>query len=130
MREAVMAVAGMLRSAGFTGVFTFPPSALACSEPIAVRYAGFARESRQDGEERGVATVEAIVCRETAEGARDAAFAMERAVRASGRAEWNAEGAEARVLGVDTDAPTDEGRDASGRAVWRLTVRLTMAREV
>ena len=130
MREAVAAVAGMLRSAGFTGVFTFPPSALACSEPIAVRYAGFARESRQDGEERGVATVEAIVCREAAESARDAAFEMERAVRASGRSEWNEEGASARVLGVDTDAPADEGRDASGRSVWRLVVRLTMAREV
>lgn len=130
MREAVAAVAGMLRAADFTDVFTQPPSAVACAEPTVVRFAGFARASRQDGEERGVATVEAIVCREAAEGARDAAFAMERAVRASGRAEWSAEGAEARVLGVDTDAPTDEGRDASGRAVWRLAVRLTMAREV
>lgn len=130
MREAVAAVAGMLRAADFTDVFTQPPSALACAEPTVVRFAGFARASRQDGEERGVATVEVIVCREAAEGARDAAFAMERAVRASGRAEWNEEGASARVLGVDTDAPADEGRDASGRAVWRLTVRLTMAREV
>lgn len=130
MREAVAAVAGMLRAADFTDVFTQPPSAVACAEPTVVRFAGFARASRQDGEERGVATVEALVCREAAEGARDAAFAMERAVRASGRAEWSAEGAEARVLGVDTDAPTDEGRDASGRAVWRLAVRLTIAREV
>ena len=92
MREAVMAVAGMLRAADFTDVFTQPPSAVACAEPTVVRFAGFARASRQDGEERGVATVEALVCREAAEGARDAAFAMERAVRASGRAEWSAEG--------------------------------------
>lgn len=95
-----------------------------------VRWAGFSRESRQDGEERGTASVEVLVVRETDSGARDAAFACEAAVRSSGRAEWNVAGSAMRILGIDTAAPTFRERDSSGRFVWAFTVRLTVAREI
>ena len=86
--------------------------------------------SRQDGEERGTASVEMLVVREKDAEARDAAFACEAAVRSSGRSEWNAEGSGVRILGIDTDAPTFRERDSSGRSVWAFTARLTVAREI
>ena len=130
MRAVVSAVAGMLRAAGMAGVFTVAPSAILCEEPIVVRWASFSRESRQDGEERGSASVEVLVARETDFGARDTAFACEAAVRSSGRAAWNAEGSGVRILGIDTDAPAFRERDSSGRFVWAFMVRLTVARGI
>ena len=86
MRAVVDAVAGMLRAAGVGDVFCIAPSALLSEQPVVVRWAGFSRESRQDGEERGVASVEVFAVRETDAAARDAAFLCEAAVRSSGRA--------------------------------------------
>lgn len=77
MRAVTDAVAGMLRAAGVAGVFDFAPSAMLCAEPAVVRWSGFSRESRQDGEERGTASVEMLVVREKDAEARDAAFACE-----------------------------------------------------
>ncbi len=128
MRAVIDAVAGMLRAAGAADVFSFAPSALLSAEPIVSRWDGFSRESRQDGEERGIASVEVLVVREADAGARDAAFLCEAAVRSSGRSEWNTEGSGVRILGIDTDAPTFRERDSSGRSVWAFTVRLTVAR--
>ena len=130
MRPVVDAVAGMLRAAGMADVFTVPPCAILCEEPIVVRWAGFSRESRQDGEERGTASIEVLVVRETDADARDVAFACEAAVRSSGRTAWNVAGSGVRILGIDTDAPALRERDSSGRSVWAFTVRLTVAREI
>lgn len=130
MRAAVDAVAGMIAAAGLTGVFTAVPSAVACAEPVVVRFAGFERESRQDGEERGVARVEVLVVRERDADAMEAAFACEAAVRSSGRAKWNVERLGVRIVGIDTMAPAFRMRDASGRYVWGFTALLTVAREI
>ncbi|OUO18841.1 hypothetical protein [Collinsella sp. An307] len=130
MRAVVDAVAGMLRAAGVGDVFCIAPSALLSEQPVVVRWAGFSRESRQDGEERGVASVEVFAVRETDAAAYDVAILCEAAVRSSGRSEWNAEGSGVRILGIDTDAPTFRERDSSGRFVWAFTVRLTVAREI
>ena len=124
MRVVVEAVAGMLRAAGFADVFAFAPSALACAEPVVVQFAGFARESRQDGEERGVVRVEMLAVREREADAMDAAFACEAAVRVCGRA------AGARILGIDTEAPALRTRDSSGRYAGAFNVLLTVAREI
>ncbi len=130
MRAVTDAVAGMLRAAGVADVFGFAPSAMLCAGPAVVRWTGFFRESRQDGEERGVASVEVLVVREKDADALDVAFACEAAVRSSGRSEWNVEGTGVRILGIDTDAPAFRERDSSGRSVWAFTVRLTVAREI
>lgn len=130
MRAVVDAVAGMLRAAGVGDVFCIAPSALLSEQPVVVRWAGFSRESRQDGEERGVASVEVFAVRETDAAACDVAILCEAAVRSSGRAEWNVAGSEVRILGIDTDAPAFRERDSSGRFVWAFTVRLTVAREI
>lgn len=130
MKAVVGVVAGMLLASGMANVFTVAPSSLLCEEPIVVRWAGFSRESRQDGEERGTASVEVLVVRETDSGARDAAFLCEAAVRSSGRAAWNAEGSGARILGIDTDAPSFRERDSSGRFVWAFTARMAVARGI
>lgn len=130
MRAVVDAVAGMLAAADLTGVFVAVPSALVCTEPVVVRFAGFSRESRQDGEERGVARVEVLVVRERDAGTMEAAFAAEAAVRASGCTAWNVEGSGVRVVGIDTEAPTFRTRDSSGRYVWGFTALLTVAREI
>ena len=63
MRAVVDAVAGMLRAAGVGDVFCIAPSALLSEQPVVVRWAGFSRESRQDGEERGVASAEVFAVR-------------------------------------------------------------------
>lgn len=130
MRAAVEAVAGMLRAAGVANVFTAPPSALDCAEPVVVRWGGFERESRQDGEERGTIRVQALAVRERDADAMDAAFACEAAVRDSGRAAWNEEGSGVRIVGIDTEAPAFRMRDSSGRCVWGFTAFLTVAREI
>lgn len=130
MRAVVDAAFGMLQAAGVGDVFCFAPSALLSAEPVVVRWAGFSRESRQDGEERGIASVEVLVVREKDPDAHDVAFACETAVRSSGRATWNVEGSGARILGIDTDAPAFRERDSSGRFVWAFTARLTVAREI
>ena len=130
MRAVVDAVAGMLRAAGVGDVFCIAPSALLSEQPVVVRWEGFSRESRQDGEERGVASVEVFAVRETDAAACDVAILCEAAVRSSGRAEWNVAGFGVRILGIDTDAPAFRERDSSGRSVWAFTVRLTVAREI
>lgn len=130
MRAVVDAVAGMLRAAGVGDVYCIAPSALLSEQPVVVRWAGFSRESRQDGEERGVASVEVFAVRETDAAACDVAILCEAAVRSSGRAEWNVAGFGVRILGIDTDAPAFREHDSSGRFVWAFTVRLTVAREI
>ena len=87
MKAVIDAVEGMLRSAGVADVFGLAPSALLCSQPVVVRWEGFSPESRQDCEERGIASVEVLVVRETDADARGTAFLCEAAVRSSGRAE-------------------------------------------
>ncbi len=130
MRAVTDAVAGMLRTAGVGDVFCFAPSALLCEQPVVVRWADFSRESRQDGEERGTASVEVLTVRVTDSEARDAAFLCEATVRSSGRSAWNAEGSGVRILGIDTSAPVFRERDSSGRFVWAFMARLTVAREI
>lgn len=130
MRAVVDAVAGMLRAAGVGDVFCIAPSALLSEQPVVVRWAGFSRESRQDGEERGVASAEVFAVRETDAAACDVAILCEAAVRSSGRAEWNVAGSGVCILGIDTDAPAFRERDSSERFVWTFTVRLTVAREI
>ena len=127
MRLARM-VAGALRVAGFTEVFTARPAAWAHPEPTVALFAAFGCLSRQSGEERGQATVEVRVVRDGADAALAAAAEAERAVRRMDRA--SIEGTGMRVLGVDTRAPVMDGIDGSGRAVARVDVLLTIAREI
>lgn len=125
----VEAVAAALRDAGFTEVFTCRPAAWAHPEPIVVSWGGFARESRQGGEERGVATVEVRCVREGAVAAFDAARAAERALRRADRDDMAKDGF-GRVAGIDTRPGLIEGTDGGGRAVCRMKCLLTIARDV
>lgn len=128
MRWVAEAVAGALREAGFTEVFTARPAAWAHPEPVVVACTGFERISRQDGEERGEAAVEVRVVRGSPDAAdRDAAEA-ERALRAADRAALSC--AEGRVVGIDTRPPEDEGEDGSGRAVASVACTVTIARRI
>lgn len=48
------AVAVLLRALGYANVFTAPPSALVCCEPIVLTCGAFSREARlAEGSERG-----------------------------------------------------------------------------
>lgn len=124
------AVAAELAGAGVAGARVRACSALACAEPVVVRFAGFEREARFDGEERGRALVEVLAVRETDAEAAAAAEAAEAAVRGANLNTWNEGLSGARALGADTEAPARRGRDGSGRWVWGFTARITVAREV
>ena len=105
-------VAGLLREARFTNVFTKPVSAAVCREPIVVAngtYACVVRVARIDSHE-----------------AADVAFACEEALV---RADWEREREDAplRVRDVECGMPELVGCDASGVTVWAFEARVRVA---
>lgn len=128
MRWVAEAVAGALREAGFTEVFTARPAAWAHPEPVVVALAGFERASRQDGEERGDAFVEVHVVRDGADAADADAGAAERALRSSALAGTELGGG--RIVAVDTAPALGAETDGSGRSVRTVDVRVTIARSI
>lgn len=124
------AVASEIAEAGVAGARVGACSALSCAEPVAVRWAGFEREARFDGEERGTALLEVLAVRETEAGAAAAAEAAEAAVRGGRFDQWNEALSGVRALGTDTEPAAPRGRDVSGRWVWGFAARITVAREV
>lgn len=124
------AVAAFLRSLGFANVFTTPPSARLCADPIVVACGAWEREARfSDGRERGVRTVDVLVCCEDPRDAEATACSAERDLRGG---DWTdgGEGWHVRVTAVDTTAPVPRGRDGSGRWLWGFSVGLTIARDL
>lgn len=122
-------MAALLRSLGYGNVFTAPPAASLCAEPIVLEAGEFARDARQvDGAERGTLPVGVTVCCDDPRDAEATAHAVERDLRL---ADWTGEGAgwHVRVVAVDTAAPRPIGRDGSGRWLWGLAAVLTIARD-
>ena len=123
------AVAGLLRALGFSNVFTAPPSPRLCADPIVVTCGAWERVARlADDGERGLRTVDVLVCCEDPRDAEATACAVERGLR---RADWTGVGGawHVRVAACDTAAPEPRGRDGSGRWLWGLAATLTIARD-
>ena len=122
--------AAVLVEAGWAGVFTRPPAAWLCAEPIVLTCGAWERDARTpDGEERGLRSVDVLVCREDAAEAEAACLAAERDLRGGGW-EGAGEGWRCRVAAVDSDAPCPRGRDASGRWLWGFTLLLKVVRDL
>ncbi len=122
------AVKGMLEEAGVPGVFTAPPSVLACAEPVVVGRADFERGMELACGERGTARVPVLVCRESMDGAREAAYLCEAALRGAG---WErfADVGGARICSMGVEAPAFGERDGSGRFVYEVEVTVDVARD-
>ena len=116
--SAAGVAAEVLAGLGYTNVFTTPPSALVCCEPIVLAPAGWERESRQaDGGERGREIVRVLACCDRAADAEATCRAVERDLRG---ATWPADAdVRGRVVSVDTDMPRGMGRDVDDRDVVR-----------
>jgi hypothetical protein len=126
--SATDVVAALLRSLGYCNVFTAPPAASLCAEPIVLAAGELVRDARQaDGTERGTLPVGVTVCCDDPRDAEATAHAVERDLRL---ADWTGEntGWHVRVVAVDTTAPRPLGRDGSGRWLWGLAAHLTIAR--
>ena len=118
----------MLVSGDFSGYFsTFAPSAADEPEPVVLVEGPFTRESRIDGEERGIVPVSVLVVREDAEEAESLAIALEAFLRG---ADWEpfTESGPWRIVGIDTAAPSFRERDSSGRSVYEFEVEVTAVR--
>lgn len=129
MHESVArAVAGMLDDAGFVCVFTAPPSALDCAEPIVCVQGAFERDARMaDGEERGRIAVDVLVVREVGLVAEEDCERCERMLRAYAWEPW-ADCGRYRIVSLDTTAPAFREVDGSGRHVWAFAVECVVAR--
>ena len=127
MSAAAMA-AEVLAGLGYTNVFTTPPSALVCCEPIVLAPAGWERDSRQaDGCERGREVVRVLVCCDYARDAEATCRAVERDLRGAAWPVGAADGE--RVVAVDTDMPRGLGRDGSGRWLWGFDLTCVVVRD-
>ncbi len=121
------AVKGMLEEAGVVDVFTAPPSVLACAEPVVVGRAVFERGMELAYGERGTARVPVLACRESMDGAREAASLCAGALRAAGWVRFADVGG-ARICSMGVGAPAFGERDGSGRFVYEVGVAVDVAR--
>ena len=89
----------------------------------------FERESRVEGEERGIVSVSVLVVREDASEAETLAIALEAFLRGT---DWEpfSESGPWRIVGIDTEAPSFKERDSSGRFVYEFSVGVTAVRAV
>ena len=120
------AVAVLLRALGYANVFTWPPPARVCCEPIVLSQSSWEREARlADGTERGLVPVDVLVCCEAARDAEATCRAVERDLR---RGSWtgSGEGWRCRVAAADSGGSAPRGRDGSGRWLWGFTLILTV----
>ena len=115
------AVAVLLRALGYANVFTWPPPARVCCEPIVLSQSSWEREARlADGTERGRMPVDVTVCCESPRDAEATCRAVERDLRrdprgGSGLRGPGAEGPRrlrAVALGVHADSD-------GGDRLWR-----------
>ncbi len=121
-------VARALNKLGYWNVFTFVPSVRDCAEPIVVRQHEWEREARlDDGTERGRERVRVYVCMDSEADAESTALAVTRDLYSY---DWAGAllGRDVRIVAVDTDAPSDLGRDGSGRWVRTVDVTCTVVR--
>lgn len=119
-------VAVLLRALGYGNVFTCPPPARACCEPIVLSQGSWEREARlADGAERGRVPVDVTVCCESARDAEATCRAVERDLR---RDPWEGagDGWRCRVSAADSGGCAPRGRDGSGRWLWGFTLTLTV----
>lgn len=121
-------VRAALAEAGFAGVYTFPPSALLCAEPIVVTQGTYECEQRGDWGDAGYIECTVAVCRETAEAAYADAVGAEEALLAW---DWSGlEGADRmRVMGLAVGAAYPSGRDASLRYLAEVQMRFRVVRD-
>ena len=123
-------IKNMLVSNDFSGHFsTFAPSAADEPEPVVLVEGPFERESRVEGEERGIVPVSVLVVREDASEAETLAIALEAFL---GGTDWEpfSESGPWRIVGIDTEAPSFRERDSSGRFVYEFSVGVTAVRAV
>lgn len=119
-------VAVLLRALGYGNVFTCPPPAHVCCEPIVLSQGSWEREARlADGAERGRVPVDVTVCCESARDAEATCRAVERDLR---RDPWEGagDGWRCRVSAADSGGCAPRGRDGSGRWLWGFTLTLTV----
>lgn len=125
MRNLVKAV---LLDAGFSGVFTFPPSAKLCAEPIVVTQGPYDCVERADWGDAGYIECSAIVCRENPHYAYADAVSVEESLQ-----EWDWSGLEGadrmRVVGLAVGAAYASGRDSSMRYLAEVQMRFRVVRE-
>ena len=119
-------VAGLLREARFTNVFTKPVSAAVCREPIVVANGSWSAEGDAGCEAFGTYACVVRVARIDSHEAADVAFACEEALV---RADWEREREDAplRVRDVECGMPELVGCDASGVTVWAFEARVSVA---
>ncbi len=121
-------VARALNRLGYWNVFTFVPSVRDCPEPIVVRQHEWERQARfDDGTERGTERVRVYVCMDCELDAESTAIAVARDLYSYDWAKVVA-GEGVRIASVDAGAPSDLGRDGSGRWVRAVDVLCTVVR--
>jgi hypothetical protein len=123
------AVARMLQDATLTSVLTKLSDSHSVPEPTVIRTVGYERDEVAVDDECGIWELELWVCREVSDYAEADAMAYEAILR---RGQWrNYAGAYLnRITGIDTDAPIPQGRDSSGRYLWKVSIYVTAARSV
>ena len=123
-------IASCLVAAQFPNVFPKSlPSAIDFPEAIVLVQGKFERESRIDGEERGIVPVTCYVVRDVSADGESVANACEQCVR---HASWERDDERWpwRIAGVDTSAPFCKERDSSGRFVWQFDIDVTAVRSI
>lgn len=117
-------VAAALASAGVADVYTVPPSALECAEPVVCGLAVIEQIAHARGHERCRAKVEVRAVRLDPHEGFETARACELALR---KADWKDTGrGRARVCGLDCTMPEFVCVDSSGRYVWRVVAEVTV----
>lgn len=121
-------VARALQKLGYRNAFIFVPRVRDCPEPIVVRQHEWSRQARfDDGTERGTERVRVYVCMDNELDAESTAVAVMRDLYSMDWAGLSfAEGV--RIASVDAGAPSDLGRDGSGRWVRAVDVLCTVVR--
>ena len=117
-------VAMALYQGGLPNVYSVPPSADECAEPIVCGLAAFDRVVSARKHRRGEAKVTVRVCRVDAREGYEAACECERALN---RASWlTAVASRVRVCGLECGMPYFEKVDESGRYVWAVDATVTV----
>ena len=123
------AVAAMLQDATLTSVLTKLSDSASIPEPTVLRTVGYERDEVASDDERGIWELELWVCRETSDDAEAYALGYERVLRTG---QWRSYAGVYlnRITGIDTEAPIPQGRDSSGRYLWKVTIYVTAARSI
>lgn len=118
-------IASALRDAGVANVYTFPPSALTCAQPVVVEQGELVRDLETDAGMLGTLHCAVRVCRDSFDDSIMAVLEVEVALRG-----WDWSGAASagglKVRGVDVSAARPAGMDGSLRylSIVELAVRV------